>query len=363
MIPTRPRLLLEACLGVPGLRSEAWNRWVALTRFEDIDLASYALLPSVGYFNRDERLAESSRLRGVFRHNWAVNQERFRLVLVAVNALQREGLEPVLIKGAALAEPVYGSLGARRMADIDVLVAGKHFARAADILAQCGFSPGSGFVWPQASVKSCAFTGQGDAQVDLHSRPLQAPWDEATESLMRAGSGRVTFCGHTVPTLSASANLVVAVVHGMQFDRRGSYQWILDAVLLIRSGGIDWTQVCGIGRMLNLDFAVSRGLHVVLPWVPPGSVPASALKEGLRLRQRIEQSFRTREPGGVLGALPNLYLLFLRERERGLWSGSLGDYLRDAWQVPANTGLGAVLVRKLLRRAGSVLSASHRPAP
>ncbi len=361
MIPARSRLLLEACLGTAGLRGEAWNRWLELTRFHDIDLGSHALLPSVGYFNRDEPLAESSLLRGLFRHNWAVNQQRFRLVLPALSALQGEGLDPVLLKGAAVAERIYGSLGARRMADVDVLVASNDFAKAKDILARSGFSPGSGYLWPRASVKSWAFVGPEGAQLDLHSRPLQAPWNVATELAMRAGFGQVTISGRSFRTLSDSANLVVALVHGAQYDGRSSHQWILDASLLIRAGGVDWNVFSGIAHALNLDFAVSRGLREALPFVPQGSVPSSALEGGLRARQRMEQFFRTREPGGVLGALPNLYFLFAREKERGLWGGTFWDYLRDAWEIPAHTALGSVLLSKSLRRAGSVLSTPRRP--
>jgi len=332
-----------------------------LTRFDDIDPGSHALLPSVGHFNRDEPLTESDRLRGLFRHNWAVNQHRSRLVVPALAALQAEGLEPVLLKGAALAERVYGSLGARRMADVDVLVPSKHFAKAADILLRSGFSPGSDFRWPRASVKSWAFVGPDDTQIDLHSRPLQAPWPKAAERAMGAGSGRVTISGLTFPTLSDSANLVVALVHGMQYDGRSSHQWILDASLLIRAGGVDWNMVGKIASLLNLEYAVSRGVREVVPFVPLESVPASALKVGLRPRQRIEQFFRTREPGGTLGALPNLYFLFRREKERGLWNKGFPDYLRDAWEVPENISLGSVLLRKSLRRAGSILPTPRWP--
>jgi hypothetical protein len=135
------------------------------------------------------------------------------------------------IRCEAMAERVYGSLSARRMADVDVLVSPKRFAQAADILARNGFSPGSGFHWPRASMKSWAFVGTEDAQIDLHPRPLPAPPNEATESAMRVGSRRITISDRTFPTLSDSANLVVALVHGMQYDGRSSHQWILEEYL------------------------------------------------------------------------------------------------------------------------------------
>jgi hypothetical protein len=100
MIPARSRLLLETCLGPPQSRREALMRWLELTRFDDIDPGSHVLLPSVGYFNRDQPLPEFSRLRGLFRHNWAINQRCFRLVSPALAALQEAGLNPVLLKGA-----------------------------------------------------------------------------------------------------------------------------------------------------------------------------------------------------------------------------------------------------------------------
>lgn len=363
LIPLRTRLLLDACVGAPHHRARAWEGWLALTGFDRIDPGSHALLPSVAYLNRDASLAEEGRLRGVFRHNWAVNQRRFSLVLPALIALRDAALQPVLIKGAALVGPRYGSPGARRMADIDVLVRGDGFPAAAEVLGLAGFAPEADLRWPQASVKSRAFVGSEGTQIDLHVRPLQAPWDAAAEEVMRRRPGQVSILDHTFDILSDSASLVIALVHGMQYDGRSSHVWVLDAALLVRSGAVDWVQVADISRRLHLEYSVSVGLRALLPWVPAGSIPASALEVGPRPLEWIEQSFRLREPGGVLGALPNLYFLFRRERAIGAWSAGFAAYLRDAWDVPSEIRLSAVLVRKTVRRARSILPVSSRPAP
>ncbi len=355
MIPLRPRLLLDACLSEPEARLRAWNRWLDLTRFDDIDRASFGLLPSVWHLNRNLTLREGGRLCGLFRHNWVVDQERLRAASPVLASLQREGIEPVLIKGAALAGSVYGSFGARRMADIDVLVSSEHFTAAVEIASAHGLVPMSGFVWPRASVKSWALVAPGNRHLDLHSRPLQAPWDRETEAIVRAQPGTVRISGLTVTTLSPSANLLVALMHGLQYSVGSNFQWILDAALLIRGGGVDWEQVALMARMLEVEYAVSRGLATVAPWVPPLPAAVRSPAGGLHLAQRTEHFFRTREPGGLLGALPNLFFQYRREKEKGLWEGSFAAFLRDAWQVPKSQPLRPVLTEKLARRVLSLV--------
>lgn len=356
MIPDRSRLLIEACLSTPSRRGEAWRQWLQLTRFEDIDPGSFDLLPSVCHLNRDQRLPESDRLRGLFRHNWAVNQGRLSAALPLLAALHEEGLDPVPIKGLALAMTIYGSLGARRLSDIDVLVAGRQFPEAAEIARRHGFRPAAGFAWPRASIKSWPFLGPHEADVDIHARPLEEPWDGDTEAVMRAESGAVVISGIRFRVLSPATSLVVAILHGQRFDGRGYHRWIVDVALLIQSGLVDWDRVGDIARRLGLGVAVSSGLRLVCQFLPPGLVPPGLLEPShLPVFQKLEHAFRERPPAGLLGALPNLFFLYTRERAAGLWTGSFSGFLREVWEVAPGQGLAPVLARKGLRRVATLM--------
>lgn len=97
-----------------------WNRLLRLASDENALLALAAAA----------RTAEGSRVpRGVERQlailmlNRQARMRRLQERLEeAIQALNRAGIEPILLKGAALAYTVYGSFAARPMRDIDLLV-------------------------------------------------------------------------------------------------------------------------------------------------------------------------------------------------------------------------------------------------
>lgn len=356
LIPERPRLLLEACLLTPPRRLEAWQRWLRLTRFDDVDLASFDLLPAVCHLNRGGEFPEMDRLRGLFRHNWAINQERLSAVLPLLAALQEEGFEPIPIKGVALAFTAYGSLGARRLADIDVLVDETRFAQAAALAGRFGFEPASGWAWPRAGLKSWPFRGPRGVEIDLHARPLEEPWDGEFRALMLGSTAMASLGPRRFRVLSPAASLVVALMHGLRHDSRGHHRFVLDAALIVRHGGVDWSEVGRLASLLEIGRAVSSGLRLIDAFVPPGALPSSPVPAGPRpFREAVEHHFRIREPGGLTGALPNLFFLYERERRVGLFKGGFRDFLRAAWQVPAGKTLASVLIAKAGRRLSSGL--------
>lgn len=356
LIPERPRLLLEACLLAPLGRLEAWQRWLHLTRFDEVDIASFDLLPAVCHFNRGEPFPEIDRLRGLFRHSWAINQERLSAVLPLLVALQDEGFEPMPFKGVAVAFTAYGSLGARRLADVDVLVDEARFVQAAALAARLGFEPASGWVWPRAGLKSWPFRGPQGAEIDLHARPLEEPWDAESRKVMLDSLNTVSMGQHRFRSFSPAASLVVALMHGLRHDSRGHHRFVLDAALIIRQGSVDWSQFARLAELLDLGRALSLGLRVVEAFLASEAVPPVSIQAGPHpIREAVEHHFRTREPGGLTGALPNLFFLYQRERRAGLWDAGFPEFLRAVWQVKDEETLASVLLAKAGRRVASGL--------
>ena len=66
-------------------------------------------------------------------------------LLAALDTLTEAEIEPVLLKGAALALTVYGSFVARPMSDVDLLVPREHVLRARDALLSASWAAGT---WP-----------------------------------------------------------------------------------------------------------------------------------------------------------------------------------------------------------------------
>src|SRR5210317_1948790 len=75
---------------------------------------------------------------------YAANRDRNRLfadaLAEALDVCQREGLSPLLLKGAAaLADDLYGDVGARIQSDLDLLLLPDHACILSDQLLQLGY--------------------------------------------------------------------------------------------------------------------------------------------------------------------------------------------------------------------------------
>ena len=136
-------LLLQAAL-LPGEAARAaWLRIRASIRSGPLDAPSESLLPlvyrnivSLGDVGDD---IESLKMRYV--HTWSDNLTLYQTVRPLLLALERAGIDAVVLKGLALVARVYGDLGVRPMADVDLLVAPADLDRTAAIAADLGWQP------------------------------------------------------------------------------------------------------------------------------------------------------------------------------------------------------------------------------
>lgn len=351
MIPRRPRLLLETCLGPAATRTAAWDAWLRETSFDAVDPVSYDLLPAVSFLNRDTPMAHETRLRGVFRHNWAANRRLLTGTMPVLSAWEQAGLEPVLLKGAALSIHTYGSLGARRFSDVDVWIEPRDFPEALALAQGLGFSPLGPVDPATGATKSWDLRSPHGHSIDLHSRPLAEAASVEHLRDVRTAAEVMVVDGLPLRRLSPEAALIVALAHGSRYDGRGYWTWILDASLLARRP-LDERRFRAWATAWDLSACCSEAFRVA------SAVDASLGRFGpwrSRLSERIEHAFRRRAPDGLLGALPNLYFLYRRDRDAGFWRRGFGDYLRDAWSDEGARSLSGLLLRKTGRRLRATL--------
>ena len=163
--------LLRAALlrGPEGV--QAWERWKTADRLGRLDAASARLLGQLWRNLQRNGVADPllHELKQHYRRTWYANQLRLRDTGVVLAALLDRGIEPMLLKGAALVVGYYGDAGLRPMEDVDILVRSEHAAAAAATLGELGWSS------PQAvtprhvrASHAMAFTGARGGQLDLH---------------------------------------------------------------------------------------------------------------------------------------------------------------------------------------------------
>jgi hypothetical protein len=163
---------------------------------------------------------------------------RRRELMTVLAALTAAGIQPVVIKGMALAYSVYAAPAARRCRDSDILVRRNEVTAVRDALARLGYAPAhqcdGELLFYQVALKRTDRFGL------VHT--LDVHWKISTQSLF---AGLLTFdeiaaSATALPALGADARgagplhaLLLACVHPVMHHRQAhSLVWVYDVHLL-----------------------------------------------------------------------------------------------------------------------------------
>jgi hypothetical protein len=253
----RHAALLHAALDEGSAAVEAWKRWRQAVDFDESDGPEQRLLP-LAYANLGERIASDpdyGRAKGIYRRAWTHNQLLFNRAAPALEALREAGIETMLLKGAPLALLHYPSLGARPMADVDVLVGPGRAADAMRVLRDRGWAahdePGEQVI---RFHHSHDFGDGGMGHLDLHWFSL---WESSSDAPLWERSRPLTLAG--VPSLAPDpADLLLIVsAHGSPRDPVPAFRWVADAAAICRTAPVDWDRLVAESHRRNLRVAAA----------------------------------------------------------------------------------------------------------
>jgi hypothetical protein len=291
-------LLLSAAVLEGETALTAWREWQALDSVTNADTDSRRLFPLLcrNLVALDPEDPEVPTLKNAYRHQWVANLLRMEALARALRALGEAGIATMVLKGAALAHRHYRDLGARPMADVDVLVRPERAHDAAAALLEAGwrqFAPTElNLMLPVTH--GTAFKDDADMTIDLH---WYAMWSPAIEDDFWSSAEPLKVVG--VPTLAQcpADQLLQVCVHGLwSYGLR--LRWVPDAFAVMRSTpDLDWDRV--------IDRARARA--VTLP-----------LKETLRY---LHNRFGARIPASVLGSLDRTRSSVLERAANRAWHG------------------------------------------
>ncbi|HSA56745.1 MAG TPA: nucleotidyltransferase family protein [Gemmatimonadaceae bacterium] len=278
--PSRDRDLAAAIIG----RGISWDRFLELATAEGASTQVHHAL-------RELAVPVPAAVQRT-AHVQAVMAE-FRLLHVArllertVAALQREGIDVVLLKGAALAPFVYRDALRRNMSDLDLLVPAGDAQRAQQIAERIGWRGGTSPL-PDSFYETHHHLppmtdGQGiDVWLEIHRDvlPKGHPLGFSGTDL-RARSRRVPFAGGSVLVPTAEDLLLFTCVHfAWSHEMRvGSWKTFCDVVELVSHADFSWARF--------LERAAERSVATSAYWT-------------LRLASRL---CGVSVPGEVLGRL------------------------------------------------------------
>jgi len=126
---------------LPGAQAvNAWHEFSARYDFDDLFPASSELLPIV-YSNLSKQGWSGSgvgKVQGLQRKNWYANQLLLKDLALYIKHLTESGIEPLIVKNAALALQYYEHPGLRNIRDFDLIVRRRDFSCALRILGEFG---------------------------------------------------------------------------------------------------------------------------------------------------------------------------------------------------------------------------------
>ena len=339
-------LLLRAASASGPEALAAWHEWLATGDLDDIDGASFAVMPQVyeHLVVTGGEFEEAGRLQGMQRRQWYQNRISMHALAQAAGVLAGAGIESMPLKGAALLLTAPGVSSSRGMSDVDLLVRPEDAVRAAEALMAAGWIKG----WARMPAPAQAFAVMhavplrhtSGASLDLHRQMLEdnrAPGIDAG-AWKRARS--VDIEGQAV-RLPASEDLLVGVcVHGTRATPTRTIRWVLDVLALLEADGasMDWDLVVRIARRRRVTLAMAEALRFAREEFG-ADVPEAAISDLLRARRGWIEQLDYRAQGNKqrpAWAVASTFTRYLRQAQgQGVLHGARNfpAFLRTLWGV------------------------------
>ena len=196
-------------------------------------------------------------MRGVSRFVWTTNLLKFRLLLEAIRVLEREGIRPLLLKGAALYARFPGLDRKRASGDCDILLKPSDVVRGGAALRRAGFDM-SGYAWDDlagpliASYMAGVPIKMADriGEVDLHWRPLWNINDPELTDLFFRDAEQKTLHGRAVLVPSREHHLFSSIARCEAWNANELFTRLTEGAELLREepASIDWN---GVHRLID----------------------------------------------------------------------------------------------------------------
>jgi len=188
------------------------------------------------------------------------------------DALRREGVEPVLLKGPTLAAWLYGDDAVRAYGDSDLLVHPAEVTTAERVLQDLGFRAGPGNAPPETPHARPWRRPSDERVIDLHwtiSGSCRGPAE--THAILQGHTQPIAVGGGELRALDPTAAALLVVLHASQ-HAEGKPLVDLRRVLE-RLSLSEWRAVASLADRLQADYGLSDGLRLD----PAGARVAEAL--------------------------------------------------------------------------------------
>lgn len=147
-------LLLKAALLTGQPVHRAWEQWKSQVDIENLDDASYALLPQLyqNLLTHQVEDAHIARLKGIYRRTWYANRLQIKEIETLIIALIDAGIQ-IIVLGDVAISAYYQNSGTRSISSFNLLVQSTDMKAAIAVLSQFDWYSAIELYESQLSVK------------------------------------------------------------------------------------------------------------------------------------------------------------------------------------------------------------------
>ncbi len=247
----RQELQLRAALLEDEAGRNAAREWLSQMDIGKLDEGSRRLLPLL-YRNlkaTDPLHPMLPELRKIHLEYWASNHKLFHRTAQILRWIQDQGVPTIVLKGVAVAALHYGDIALRPMADSDVLVPVESAPWLVRRFRENGWEP----CWsPEKSIETPYFYRYRNAlnmihpelgDFDLHWHVLSDETSPDADRIFWERAVPLLVKDVETKALCPTHNLFHACIHGAKTNVVTPIRWVADAMIIIRSGPIDWAHL------------------------------------------------------------------------------------------------------------------------
>jgi len=262
--PTQ-NLLLRATLLKGQDAINAWEQWIALVDFDNIDLGSQRLVPLL-YRNLLDNGVQGSLMalyKGVYRRFWLKNQFLFNRTKPVLEVLHKLGIETLLFKGAGIVVGCDLSYALRPMDDIDFLVRKEDAQIAINAIRELGWKPKNEYWANYDSNGNAVMYYDGKNQcIDLHWHSLKNKITGNHENGYWKRSFNANIDKIPIRIMGTTDHLIHTCVHGIKWNPIPPIRWIADAIILLNNSKTttQWDHLLEHSERLRVTLPMFHGL-------------------------------------------------------------------------------------------------------
>jgi hypothetical protein len=370
---------------------ETLRRWIdnrTSVNLQDLDPGSRRLLPLL-YLRRAPELPPSFAdvLKRTHRESWARNQQTYATLATSLEWFSSRGIPTMLLKGVPLVELYYRDMGARPMADFDILIPDTHAPSAVAAL----LDPNQGAWTPSIRPSNAPYfpffyryrhalqlTRPGAGEFDLHWHALHGATHSGADAHFWEHRRDLNIRSQRTSCMSHTCVFFHTVAHGADANP-DNIRWVVDAAIVAASPAstIDWEQFLHLATGLRLTIPVARCLRFLYEQ-EFAAIPAHVLKtldheNRYRTTARERRYFAWRmsleEPGWlpIFDSLLAAHYRATRDlpvfRRLALWP----RHLQLHWKLPRLRDLAPHsihwLIRQRLLQVSEPVDAGSTPPP